>query len=135
MVEKRISDGGQATMRVFQAIFPWMKFLPLKERQDFVDEFVEAVHGRAVGNTLSLDEIVHGWHSTARIHSDPELAAELQRSDEPSVDGETFGVRLCKWLRTANAQLKGKTPLEVLAAGDFQVVADFVDDLMTGSLT
>lgn len=64
-----------------------------------------------------------------------DVEAEVKRTQKIADESLTFGVRLCNWLRTSNAQLKGKTPLEVLAAGDFQVVADFVDDLITGSLT
>lgn len=38
-----------------------------------------------------------------------------------------------KWLRMPNAQLDGKRPLEILAAGQGQVVADLVDDMLTGA--
>jgi hypothetical protein len=38
-----------------------------------------------------------------------------------------------KWLRMPNSQLDGKTPLEVLEEGRWQVVADLVDDMLTGS--
>lgn len=38
-----------------------------------------------------------------------------------------------KWLRMPNAQLDGKPPLDILAAGQGQVVADLVDDMLTGA--
>lgn len=38
-----------------------------------------------------------------------------------------------KWLNMANPQLDGRTPLGLLADGRGQVVADFVDDILTGS--
>lgn len=41
--------------------------------------------------------------------------------------------RFLKWLRMANAQLDGKTPLDLLACGEGQVVVDFVEDMMTGA--
>jgi hypothetical protein len=40
-----------------------------------------------------------------------------------------------KWLRVPNALLDGKQPLELLAQGEWQVVADFVDDMLTGNPT
>lgn len=40
-----------------------------------------------------------------------------------------------KWLRIPNALLDGKRPLDLLAQGQWQVLADFVDDLLTGSPT
>jgi hypothetical protein len=38
-----------------------------------------------------------------------------------------------KWLRMANSELDDKTPLELLASGERQVVADLVDDMLTGA--
>ena len=38
-----------------------------------------------------------------------------------------------KWLRMPNAQLDGKSPLQLLAAGERQAVVDFVEDMLTGA--
>lgn len=38
-----------------------------------------------------------------------------------------------KWLRMRNQELDGKQPLELLARGEGQVVADLVDDMLTGA--
>jgi hypothetical protein len=38
-----------------------------------------------------------------------------------------------KWLRMPQSQLDGKKPMELLATGERQVVADLVDDMLTGS--
>ncbi len=38
-----------------------------------------------------------------------------------------------KWLRMPNPELDGQTPLALLADGDRQVVADLVDDMLTGA--
>ncbi len=38
-----------------------------------------------------------------------------------------------KWLRMPNSQIDDKTPLELLAAGERQVMADLVDDMLTGA--
>jgi hypothetical protein len=40
-----------------------------------------------------------------------------------------------KWLRMPNELLDGKTPLELIAQGKWQLVADFVADMITGSPT
>jgi uncharacterized protein (DUF2384 family) len=37
-----------------------------------------------------------------------------------------------KWLRVPNKALDGKRPLELMASRDWQVVADLVDDMLTG---
>ena len=38
-----------------------------------------------------------------------------------------------KWLRMPNSELDSKKPLALLATGERQVVADLVDDLLTGA--
>lgn len=38
-----------------------------------------------------------------------------------------------KWLRTDSDLLDGKSPLAVMAEGQWQVVADLVDDMLTGA--
>ncbi len=38
-----------------------------------------------------------------------------------------------KWLRMPNPELDGQTPLALLASGERQVVADLVDDMLTGA--
>ena len=38
-----------------------------------------------------------------------------------------------KWLRMPNSELEDKTPLDLLAEGEGQVVADLVDDMLTGA--
>jgi hypothetical protein len=57
-----------------------MPFLPAKDKKAFVHEFVETVQVCAsLGNSATSDETIHAWKSTAAIHSDPKLAAELKR--------------------------------------------------------
>ena len=43
--------------------------------------------------------------------------------------------RFLKWLRMPNSQLEGDTPLDLLAKGERQVIADLVDDMLTGAPT
>lgn len=66
--------------RALASRFPWMKFLPVEARKQFVTEFVETVKACAsIQNDAALDELVRAWKSTAAIYADPKLAAELQR--------------------------------------------------------
>jgi hypothetical protein len=43
--------------------------------------------------------------------------------------------RFLKWLRMPHDQLDGKSPLDLVAAGERQVVVDFVEDMLTGAPT
>lgn len=38
-----------------------------------------------------------------------------------------------KWLRTSNPVLEERRPLDLLKAGSWQILADFVDDILTGN--
>ena len=49
------------------------------------------------------------------------------------VTGNDAGFR--KWLRTPNELLENASPLELLAKGEWQVMADYVDDALTGDAT
>jgi len=40
-----------------------------------------------------------------------------------------------KWLRMANKELEGRTPLQLLDEGRWEVLADLVEDMLTGSPT
>ncbi len=60
--------------------FAWLEFLPPRERQLFVDEFVRIV--RAAGeldNYAPLGQLVREWRDSAEVYGDPELAARLKR--------------------------------------------------------
>ena len=43
--------------------------------------------------------------------------------------------RFLKWLRMPNAQLDGKSPLDLMANDERQVVVDLVEDMLTGAPT
>ncbi len=76
----RLPAPDEALAGALQSCFPWVKFLPSKERQKFASEFVETVRACAsVGSNAALDEMTHAWKSTALVYSDPKLVAALQR--------------------------------------------------------
>ena len=59
---------------------PWLSFLPMEQRQDFVVEFFRTAAGAAeLGVMKPLTQLLREWRATAAIYADPELAAELRR--------------------------------------------------------
>jgi uncharacterized protein (DUF2384 family) len=40
-----------------------------------------------------------------------------------------------KWLRTPHSLLEDESPLHLMAQGEWQVMADYVDDMLTGAPT
>jgi hypothetical protein len=67
--------------------FPWIDLLPADDRRRFAADFVRAVQASAeLGQWSVLEQVLTEWRSTAAIHADPRLVAELS---EP-IDGD-FG--------------------------------------------
>jgi hypothetical protein len=44
-------------------------------------------------------------------------------------------VGLTEWLRRSNPNLGGQAPIDVLEAGRWVMLADFIDGMLTGSAT
>ncbi|SDD00303.1 DUF6247 family protein [Actinokineospora iranica] len=60
--------------------FPWADALPEADRRQFVADFARAFSASAeIGQWALLDQTIREWRSTAAIHADPELAANLTR--------------------------------------------------------
>lgn len=67
--------------------FPWLEFLPARERRLFLDEFSRViVAAAAVDNYASLNQLLGEWRATAEIHADPKLAQSLRRVLEAAGD-------------------------------------------------
>lgn len=65
--------------------FPWIEFLPVRDRRLFVDEFSRVVTAAtAVDNYGPLTQLVREWQATAEVHADPKLARRLRRAVEAS---------------------------------------------------
>jgi len=65
--------------------FPWVDLLPNDDRGRFAVDFVRAVQASAeLGQWEALSQVLAEWKSTAAIHADPMLTAELSRP----VDGD-----------------------------------------------
>lgn len=60
--------------------FPWLEFLPVKDRRAFVDEFSRVVAAAAeLDNYAPFGQFVREWRATAEVHADPKLARRLKR--------------------------------------------------------
>jgi hypothetical protein len=61
--------------------FPWLEFLPARDRRLFVDEFTRVVTAAAaVDNLTPLAQLIREWRATAEVHADPKLARRLGRA-------------------------------------------------------
>lgn len=59
--------------------FPWLEFLPARDRRLFVDEFSRVVTAAATLDSYApLTQFVSEWRATAEIHADPTLARRLR---------------------------------------------------------
>jgi hypothetical protein len=60
--------------------YPWVHFLPKGDRAEFVREFLETMKACASMNSFSrIEAVVNAWRSSAEIHADPELLAQLTK--------------------------------------------------------
>lgn len=60
--------------------FPWIEFLPVRDRRTFVDEFSRLMAAAAdLDNYGPIGQFVREWRATAEVHADPKLARRLKR--------------------------------------------------------
>src|SRR2546426_1262630 len=60
--------------------FPWLEFLPARDRRAFVEEFSRVVVAAAeLDNYAPLVRLVREWRATAEVHADPKLARRIKR--------------------------------------------------------
>ncbi|MHA6620800.1 hypothetical protein [Pseudonocardia sp. DLS-67] len=71
---------GEAAAEVLVEEFPWADLLSVADRLQFVSDFVRAVGASAeLGRWSVLAQVLVEWKSTAAVHADPALVAELSR--------------------------------------------------------
>jgi hypothetical protein len=77
------------------AAIPWLRFLPVEGRSEFLAEFFQCAEASAeLGTMAPLAQLLSEWQATAAIYADPELHAELRRpsaGDGPPVPMPTVG--------------------------------------------
>lgn len=65
-------------LRVLPEVFPWVRFLPADDAQQFLMELVETLRGADdLDNFAPVTQLIEEWRHTAEVHADPELAAAL----------------------------------------------------------
>ncbi len=71
----------QAGLDMLRDVFPWVRFLPAEDLQEFVTELVEVFTASAeFDNPAPVVQMVTEWRSTAEVYADPELAERLGRA-------------------------------------------------------
>jgi hypothetical protein len=65
-------------------VFPWMRYLPARDQDEFVADYVAALRAAAdLDNTAPVAQTLVEWKATAEAHADPELyRALITDSDE-----------------------------------------------------
>lgn len=70
--------------------FPWVEFLPAKDRKEFLGEFSRVVAATTeVDAHQPLTQLLREWRATAEVYADPRLAKRLGGSLSPSGDPVT----------------------------------------------
>lgn len=71
---------------VLPTAFPWVKFLPTEQVQEFVVELVDTIEAaESIDNPAPVATLIAAWRHTAEVYADPELLAALRS------DGEDLG--------------------------------------------
>lgn len=72
-------EEGRTALRASMAgVYPWLRFLPETERDECLDDLLEAATACAsIENFAAYRAAVASWRSTAEIYSDPDLFARL----------------------------------------------------------
>ena len=80
--------GACALMLSLSDVFPWTRFLPPEDVQEFLVELVHTLNACAeLGNVAALGPVIAAWQATAEIHSDPELFRRATKA----LDGTDYG--------------------------------------------
>lgn len=79
-----------------EEVFPWTTFLPSRDRDLFVHEFTQSLHGVSlIDDFAPVGQFLREWKVTAEIHADPRLARRLRSGLDASGDAvparETVG--------------------------------------------
>ncbi len=61
--------------------YPWLRFLPDRERPVFLRQFAETLEAcAAIDTNAPLAQLLHEWRATAEVYSNPALTAALKRA-------------------------------------------------------
>ena len=75
---QRDNDARTLITDVIPEAFPWARFLPREDVQEFVVELVQTLRAaESIDNPAPVIQVIDSWRHTAEIHADPELASQL----------------------------------------------------------
>jgi hypothetical protein len=76
---KALPDLIGAAWGILAEAYPWLRFLPERERNVFLREFAETVEAcAAIDNNAPIAQLLHEWKATAEVYADPSLAVALK---------------------------------------------------------
>jgi hypothetical protein len=62
-------------------VFPWVTFLPWRERKKFVDDLSRTlVAASSIEHYAPVGQMLREWKATAELHADPRLARRLRNA-------------------------------------------------------
>ena len=71
-------------------VFPWMRFLPSEDKEQFSVEIVETLEAaKSLGTPAPVIRLITAWKHTAEVWADPRLVEIFSR--DHGLDGEDFG--------------------------------------------
>ena len=72
------------------SVFPWVRFLPDDDKEQFAVEIVETLEAaNSLGTPAPVIQLITAWRHTAEVWADPRLVEIL--STDHGLDGEDFG--------------------------------------------
>jgi hypothetical protein len=79
-----MSADAKLQSKVLYEVFPWVKFLPIDGRAEFLEDFITTLDACAdLDIWPPMEQTVLEWKATAAVHADPELLATL--TDETTI--------------------------------------------------
>lgn len=84
LIEKVTPDG---LLDELANIAPWTSFLPVRDRESFLVEFLRtSMAAHDVDTYEPLAQLLREWKATAAVHADPRLLAELRAPIGPKTE-------------------------------------------------
>jgi hypothetical protein len=70
----------ESMFELLPEVFPWVTFLPVDDRRQFLDEFVATLRAAEDLDLLApVAQLITEWRHTAEVFADPTLLAVLRR--------------------------------------------------------
>ncbi|WP_405087091.1 hypothetical protein [Microbispora sp. NBC_01389] len=84
-------EGTQVVLHALPRVFPWVRHLSGDERQQFIQDLLDATHDAIdLDVHATLHRVIVEWRATARILASPALTAQLTRPLPDEDHGEVL---------------------------------------------